>query len=205
MRRLAGLVLAAGSSTRMGPDRNKLVEEVAGRALIEWPVDALLDAGAAPVVVVTGHDEEALREALHGRAVHFVHHEGWSAGMGGSIARGARELLAVAPDCEGVLVSVGDLPGLRLEHIAPVAQAFEAASPDAICIPVFGGRRGHPVLFGGNHLAELAELSGESGARALFERHSDALIEVEVASDAILCDVDTPEALMAARRQMPGM
>jgi len=206
MRRVAGLVLAAGASTRMGPETNKLLEEVAGAPLVCWPVDALLGAGASPVVVVTGHDEAGIRSVLGGRDVHFVHHEAWLDGMARSIARGVRELADIAPECEGVLISVGDLPGLRVAHVVPVVRAFASAPDDAICIPVCAGRRGHPVLFGSAHLGELMELEGERGARALFERHREVLIEVEVASEAVLADVDTPEALAEAQRTgaIPG-
>jgi molybdenum cofactor cytidylyltransferase len=200
MRRVAGIVLAAGASTRMGPETNKLLEEVGGAALVCWAVDALLAAGAAPVLVVTGYDEAGVRRALDARNARVVHHADWVEGMGGSIARGIRELRATAPECEGVLVCVGDLPALRAEHVRPLLRAFASAPRDAICIPTHEGRRGHPVLFAAAHLAELGALAGEEGARSLLERHREALIEVEVGSEAILRDVDTPDALAEARK-----
>jgi molybdenum cofactor cytidylyltransferase len=200
MRRVAGIVLAAGASRRMGPETNKLLEEVGGVALVCWPVDALLAVGAAPVIVVTGHDEASVRRALGARNARVVHHADWAEGMGGSIARGIRELRATAPESQGVLVCVGDLPALRTEHVKPLLQAFASAPRDAICIPTHAGQRGHPVLFAAAHLAELGALVGEEGARSLLERHREALIEVEIGSEAVLRDVDTPDALAEARR-----
>ena len=200
MRRLAGLVLAAGASMRMGPDTNKLLEEVGGRALVEWPVDALLGAGAEPVFVVTGHEAQAVRDVLRGRALRFVQHAAWAEGMAGSIGCGTREIARTSPEVDGVLLTLADLPRLRSEHVRPLVEAFESADAKAICVPVHGGRRGHPVLFGAAYLSELAESRGEGGARLLLERHRESLIEVEITSDAIFADVDTPEALERARR-----
>jgi molybdenum cofactor cytidylyltransferase len=200
MRRVAGIVLAAGASRRMGPETNKLLEEVGGAALVCWAVDALLACSAAPVIVVTGYDEAGVRRALGARNVRVVQHAAWAEGMGGSIARGIQEIGAIASDCEGVLVCMGDLPALRGEHVRPLLQAFAAAARDAICIPTHAGRRGHPVLFAEAYFAELGALSGEAGARSLLERHREALIEVEIGSEAILHDVDTPDALAEARQ-----
>jgi molybdenum cofactor cytidylyltransferase len=199
--RIAGLVLAAGESKRMGPDVNKLLEVVAGQALVAWPVDALLGAGVDPVVVVTGHEAASVRRALADRPLDFVHHADWSEGMAGSIACGARWIVRSAPDCDAVFVALGDLPAIRSEHVRTILEAFESSGRNTICIPVYAGRRGHPVLFGAAHLPELASLHGEGGARGLFAHHRDSIIEVDVGSDAILVDVDTSESLRRARRR----
>ena len=203
--RVAGLVLAAGSSERMGPDRNKLVEEVGGRALVAIAVDALGAAGIDPVFVVTGSEAEAVRACLADRDVRFLHHPGWAEGMGSSLAagmRGVREHGAF----DGLLVCVGDLPGLRAEWVRAVVSAFEQAfrerpeeGPRAIAVAARAGRHGHPVVFGSEYFPPLAGLRGDRGGRALVEAARDRLVEVEIASDAIFRDVDTPAALEAAR------
>ncbi len=199
MRRVIGLVLAAGASSRMGRGTNKLLEPVGGRPLLCWPVDALLESGIRPVHVVVGADEAAIRSALADRDVKLLPCDDWADGMGASLAHGLRAI-GGTPAWEGVLVTLGDLPELRAETIEALVAAFEQAATDAICVPVHEGRRGHPVLFGSDHRDALSGLSGDRGARALLERHPARVIEVEVDSPGIFHDVDTPGDLARARR-----
>lgn len=198
-RSVAGLVLVAGGSRRMGAGTNKLLEEVGGKPLVLWPVDALLGAGVDPVLVVLGHEAPRVRSILADRSVSFVEHDEWARGMAGSIARGAREIERLGVDCEGLAVVLGDLPALRASHVRPVVEAFASAPPGSICLPVHAGRRGHPVLFDRRYMGVLATLAGEGGARRVLDRHADRVLEVEISSDAVLADVDTPDALSRAR------
>ncbi len=202
----AGIVLAAGSSSRMGRDCNKLLERVGERPLVAVVVDALIEAGVRPVVVVTGFEAERVREGLAGRACRFVHHAGWRAGMGESIARGMQALQEEACALEAVLVSVGDLPGLRAEHVEAVVAAARTAQggiePGCIVAASFAGRRGHPVLFGAAHFEALAGLRGDQGARAILAANRRNVRMVEAADDAVLRDVDTPDDLAAVRYRM---
>jgi len=205
-RPLAGLVLAAGRSRRMGDETNKLLEVVGGAPLVRWPIDALLEAGVDPVLVVLGHQASRVRALLADRDVRFVEHDDWARGMAGSIARGARELERLGADCEGLAIVLGDLPSLRASHVLPLVEAFASAPSGAICLPVHGGRRGHPVLFDRRYLGELAALHGEGGASRVLHRHADRVLEVEVSSDGVLADVDTPEDLARAQRRAgPGV
>lgn len=199
---IVGIVLAAGASRRMGAGRNKLLEEVAGRPIVAAPISALEDAGLPRIVVVVGHEAERLRAAMRQRpALTFVENPRWEEGMGSSLAAAAR---AIAEDdagsVAGVLVVVGDLPRLDAAVVRPVVDAFRSASsPGRICLPVFEGRDGHPVLFGARHFPALAALRGDRGARAVIDAHEAETVRVEVAHDGILRDVDTPEALASAR------
>jgi molybdenum cofactor cytidylyltransferase len=201
-RPVGAIVLAAGGSKRMGSGTNKLLEEVAGRPLLAWPVDALREIGADPIVCVTGHEAAAIRRALADREIEFVHNDNWAEGMGGSIARGAEAI--GERGCEGIFVCLGDLPGLRGPLLEPLLRAFEAGGPASIYIPVHRGRRGHPVLFGADHLRLLATLHGDRGAQSALAEFAPAILEVEVSSDAIFDDVDTPEALLRARERGRG-
>lgn len=214
MTRIAGLVLAAGNSSRMGPERNKLVEEIAGRPLVAGPVDALLEAGIAPVFVVTGFEADRVRSALGDRACEFIHHEAWAEGMGSTLAHGVRAIRALVPPPAALLVSVGDLPGLRAQHVKSVVEAACSATggidPSRIVIPTHRSRRGHPVLFGSAHFAALSRLEGEQGGRSILEANDASVCNLELDDDAILRDIDTPAELGSARavssgqRGMPG-
>lgn len=198
---LVGLVLAAGASRRMGPGRNKLLEIVGGRPLVAAPVAALQEAGIPRIVVVLGHDAGRVREALAGAQVEFVENTEWASGMGRSLAVGIEAIAGGSGGAaSAVFVSVGDLPGLRAVHVEQVVDAWRAdPAPERICVPAHDGRDGHPVLFGPAHLPALAALEGDRGARAILDAHSEAIVRVEVASDGILADVDTPDALARAR------
>lgn len=209
---IAGIVLAAGCSSRMGPERNKLVEPIAGRPVVAWPVDAILEAGIDRLLVVVGFEADRVRAALRGRACRFVEHAGWREGMGSSLARAMGVLLAESPPPDAVLVCVGDLPGLRAADVARVLEAARSAEradgtidPDRIVVPVSEGRRGHPVCFGARHFPALARSSGDEGARALLAKEADRVVRVELGNDAIFGDVDTPAELEAAgqRRGRP--
>lgn len=190
----------------MGPGLNKLVEPIGGRPLVCGPVDALLAAGAEPVFVVVGFEPERVRAALAGRGCRFVEHPQWQEGMGSSLATGMRALLEASPRPEAVLVSVGDLPGLTGDDVRRVVAAARrpedeggAIDPERIVVPVFAGRRGHPVCFGARHFEALARCSGDEGARALIEARADRVCRIELGSESILRDVDTPMELTAAR------
>jgi molybdenum cofactor cytidylyltransferase len=189
---VTALVLAAGRSARMG-GVNKLLLEVGGRPMLAWVVDAILATPVRPVWVVTGHQADAVRAALDDREVHFAHNAQHAEGIGASIRAGVR---ALDPATDGVLVCLGDLPGLRAASVEALLAAF---APDRICVPVHDGRRGHPVLFGRRFLAELVELAGDRGARDILEAHPDAVREVPVADAGIALDVDDAQQLARAR------
>jgi molybdenum cofactor cytidylyltransferase len=69
----------------------------------------------------------------------------------------------------------------------------------AIAVPVHNGKRGNPVLFGREHFPEMLEAEGDSGAKHLIGRHAEDVAEVDIGSEAIFSDVDTPEALAALK------
>lgn len=205
---LAAIVLAAGASRRMGRARNKLLESVAGRPMIAWPVAAFLDAGIERVTVALGHEADAVREALasFGDTLDFVTCPDWREGMGRTIASAVAGGAVLGSDraaltWEGLFLSVGDLPGLRAEVVLRLieARAREARSAasldDGIWVPTAAGRRGHPVLFGAAHADRLVALQGDVGARELIRAAGARVRAVEVGTDAILHDVDTPEDL----------
>ncbi len=191
----AGLVLAAGASRRMG-GANKLLLSVRGRPLVSWPAGALGGAGLEPVVAVVGRDAGAVARALSGLDVLCVRNDRYRDGMGASLAAGVR---ALPREVDAVAVVVGDLPGLRPELVAAVVAAFRS-DPRGIAVPVFQGRRGHPVVFDlGRYRPALEALSGDRGARDLLAAHPGDLLEVPVDDPGAVQDVDTPDAYEEVR------
>jgi len=185
---LAAVILAAGRSTRMGA-LNKLTVEVGGQAMVRHAAEAALASRARPVLVVVGHQAQAVRAALAGLDVTFVDNPTYALGLSSSLKRGIRALPA---QCEGALILLGDMPGITASHLERLMAAF---TPGAIVVPTHGDRRGNPVLWPAVCFAPMLRLRGDAGAKRLLARYQTRVREVDLASAAIFADVDTPEAL----------
>lgn len=195
-RAFAIVVLAAGQSRRMGR-RNKLLEVVDGEPMVRHAVRAAESAAAGrPVVVVTGHDRERLEAALGGFDVEFVHNPDYGAGLSTSLARGVSSL---PTGVEGAIVCLGDMPGVRAEHLEQLGAAFDPEAGAAICVATRRGKRGNPVLFAARFFPEMCDVEGDVGARHLIGAYADLVREVEMPDDAVLLDIDSPSALEAFR------
>ncbi len=187
---IAGILLAAGTSARMG-GANKLLLPYRGEPLVCGPARALVDAGLHPVIVVVGHEAGAVARAVDHLPVRTVVNPDFREGMGASLRAGVE---ALPPDAVAVAVALGDLPGLSGEMVRAVVEAFRASSR-GIAVPVFQGRRGHPVVFDlGRYRAALLGLRGDRGARAVVAAHPEDVLEVPVNDPGAVEDVDTPEA-----------
>jgi molybdenum cofactor cytidylyltransferase len=191
--RIAAVVLAAGRASRMGS--NKLIAELDGEPIVRRTVRAVLASRARPVIVVTGHEADAVRAALAGLDVRFVDNPDFADGMSTSLRAG----VAAAGPVAAVLICLGDMPRLEARHLDAVIDAYRAGDPDDIIVPTCDRKRGNPVLWPHSYFAEIAELSGDVGARALIDRHADQVRLIAIDDPAILVDVDTPAALAALR------
>jgi molybdenum cofactor cytidylyltransferase len=187
--RVAALLLAAGSSRRMG-DVNKLLATVGGKPLVRIAAEAALGSRAVSLTVVTGHERARVEAALAGLDLAFVHNRDHAAGLSTSLRAG----LACLPDTiDGAVVLLGDMPEVTPAMVDRVIGAFR---PGRIVVPVAGGQRGNPVLWSRRFFPELMQVEGDTGGRALIEAHVDAVTDVELGAGVAL-DVDTPEALAA--------
>jgi len=187
--RIVVVVLAAGESRRMR-GANKLTLALEGVPVVARVVDAALASAATDVLVVTGCDAEAIAAALDRRAVRLAHNPNYAAGLGSSIAAG---IAALPADTTCALLCLGDLPRLRAKHFDAVIRAFDPTLGRTLCIPVYSGQRGHPVLFAAQHFAELRALDRATGAREILTRHPESIYEVPVDDPGITLDIDTPE------------
>jgi molybdenum cofactor cytidylyltransferase len=194
--RIAAVVLAAGRSTRMGP-RNKLTEEVGGVPMLRRVVEAALASRARPVVVVTGHQQTEVAASLAGLDVTFAHNPRYADGLSASLIAG---VTALPKTVDAAIIALGDMPGVAAPHFDKLMAAFSPEDGRAICIATHGGKRGNPVLLAASLFQDLLKLTGDSGARQILGQHADLVVEVEMGSDAVLLDVDTPEALEGIRR-----
>ncbi|QPC41461.1 NTP transferase domain-containing protein [Kaustia mangrovi] len=192
---VAAIVLAAGRSTRWGAD-NKLLKEIAGKPMVRHAVETALQSKAGPVIVVTGHEADAVRSALDGLDVRVVHNRDYREGLSTSLKAG---IAAVPETANAAIVCLGDMPLVAPRHIDRLIAAFNPAEGRAICVPVLSGKRGNPVLWGADFFADMAALTGDIGAKHLMSRYSDVICEVEIGETAIFTDIDTPDAASALK------
>ena len=185
MSRVAGIVLAAGGSTRFG--RSKQLLDWNGKPLVVHVADIALVAGLDPVVVVLGCDAERVRAALADRPVRTAMNWRWEEGMSTSVRAG---LTALPLDAEAAVFLQCDQPLAGPDLVQRlVARWKETDAP--IVHPVHRGRRSTPVLFARSLFPELARVTGDKGGRVLFGRYPTATVEVD--DPDLLADVDTPE------------
>ena len=197
-RRVAGLVLAAGRSTRMGGP-NKLLAEVAGRALVRIAVEETLASRARPVIVVTGHQRERVEAVLSGLPVTFVHNPDFADGLSTSLKTG---IAAVPADVGGAVVCLGDMPQVEASLIDRLITAFDPEHGAHVVVPTIDGKRGNPVVWSRRFFFDLGALEGDVGARHLIASYPEAVVEVPVADTAAFVDIDTPEALSTVKAEI---
>ena len=195
-RNIVAIILAAGRSTRMGGP-NKLLAELDGKKLVRIATEQALASKASDVVVVTGHQAELVEQALAGLKVRFVRNPDFAGGLASSVKAG---IAAVPPNADGAVVCLGDMPLIDANLIDRLIESFAPDRGNLIVVPVADGRRGNPVLWSRRFFNELMTLEGDIGARHLIARHGEAVAEVPVQGDSAFLDIDTPQALEAARR-----
>lgn len=192
-RRVAALVLAAGSGSRMG-GANKLLQPVQGVPMLRRVVNAALASRCSSVRVVTGFAAAEAEACLAGLDVAFTHNPDFPSGMASSLRCG---LAALDPEADAAVVLLADMPFIDGGHIDRLIDAFDPARP-GIVAPVKDGRRGNPVLWPRALFAEMQTIEGDVGARELLRRHAGQVQLVACEDDAIFADIDTPAALGAA-------
>jgi molybdenum cofactor cytidylyltransferase len=184
---ICAIVLAAGRSRRMG--LQKLLLPVAGQPLICHTVDAVLASSVDQVTVVAGCERQPLADALADRPVCWATNDAADSEMIDSIRCG---LTALPRLCEAALVVLGDQPGIPPDVIDRLIAAFRNRHAGLV-VPVYGGRRGHPLLIAARYHTEIMGHDADQGMRGLLQTHAQQVVEIAVASPSILEDIDTPD------------
>lgn len=194
---VAALLLAAGKSSRMGT--NKMLEEIDGRPMVARTAQRLLASRARPIVAVLGNMAGEVDIALGKLPVERVQNPDFADGLATSLVRG---IAALPAGVEGVIVCLGDMPLIAGRDLDRLIAAFNPLEGRAIVVPTRRGRRGNPVLWSRQFFPEMLSLSGDSGARKLIDDHADLVAEIEMDSDSIFIDIDTPQALAELRERV---
>jgi molybdenum cofactor cytidylyltransferase len=188
--RVAGVVLAAGDSKRLG--HSKQLIQWRGKPLVMHAVDAGLGAKLSPFVVVIGAEGEAVRKAVETEPVVIIENEEWSMGLSTSVRAG---LVFVEANSEAVIMLLSDMPFVGAKLVRALVQEHRRTlSP--LVIPRVGTRRTNPVLFDRSTFSALRAVRGDQGGRNLFEQFSKSWVECE---ETNLFDLDTPEDLQRLR------
>ncbi|HUI41955.1 MAG TPA: nucleotidyltransferase family protein [Terriglobia bacterium] len=197
---IAGLVLAAGESSRMGQDKALLIYR--GRTFLETIVAKLRESGIAHLAVVLGHHAGAIREALDLAGIQVVINQQYRSGQTSSLQAGLSALAAPASPAahsvgpQAVVLCLVDHPAFEPATVRALMATFERTRSPVV-IPTYNGRRGHPVLIAQALFAPLLALAPSEGANTLFRAWREQTEFVEVADPGILVDVDNPDAYRA--------
>ena len=181
------VILAAGESHRMGAQ--KLLLPFGGVTVIEHIIDQLLNSAVDKVFVVTGHESNRIADQISSRAVTVVNNPDYQKGMLSSVRCG---LGALPAECEKVLVALGDQPAITTELVNEMIGSL-TTTDKGIMVPVYNGRRGHPILFSVRYCQEIRTHYDEVGLRGLMRAHPDDVFELEVSTATVLSDMDYPE------------
>jgi molybdenum cofactor cytidylyltransferase len=192
---ITGIVLAAGTSSRMG--RPKQLLPLGTEPLLRVVVDRALESSLEEVVVVLGHRAEEVGSVLPpDRRIRSVINPHFTGGLSTSLAAGLR---AAPPDAEAAVILLGDQPGLRPDAIAAVIEAFRRTGARAVQAG-YGGRPAHPTLLARSVWAEvMSQMTGDAGALDVLRRHPSWRSIAEVGGRPPE-DVDTKEDYRRVQR-----
>ena len=185
MKRVAGIILAAGEGSRMGTTKQLL--PFRGKSMLEWVVESALASSLHRVVVVVGHQAEQIVPLLEGRPMELALNPEYRRGQSSSLQCGLRLL---GSESDAALFLLGDQPLIAPALIDTLIRSYRD-SPAPIVMPTYRGRRGNPVLFDRETFPGIEKLGADCGARPLFQQYQGRLLPVPVDDAAIHFDVDT--------------
>ena len=191
------IILAAGSSTRMGSP--KMLLPFGKSTILETVIQNILSSKVDSILVVLGENHDQIREVTESLPVEVCLNENHQAGMLSSVMCGFN---ALPEDTGTVLVFLGDQPGIIPGVIDAVIEAYND-SLHGIVVPVSNHRRGHPLLVDFKYSKEIERLDLEKGLRTLMHHFPEDVLEVELDEPGILIDIDTPEDYSKAKNRVP--
>ncbi len=196
---ISAIVLAAGVSRRMG--KTKQLLEWEGKALLRHVLENIRPSGVEELILVLGYQAEKIEEAMDTGGMKVVLNRNYQDGMITSIREGVKNLDETA---EAFFIVLADQPGVKPEVYDRMIRAYRAAAPPKnIVLPTYCGRRGHPALFSAKYKTEAFRMEGDIGFRRVVQEHPEDILEVEMETDSVLQDIDTPEDYRKHCRNKP--
>ena len=187
---IAGVLPAAGSSSRLGT--NKLLIELGGEPLVRRAARRAVAAGLEPLVVVLGHDEDRVREAIAGLPVVTVLNPRYTEGMPTSLRAG---IGAVPERCEAAVVMLPDMPLVTTAMLADLMERYRRTHPPLV-VTLYGESSAPPILYARSLFPAL--LAAHEGGREVVREHRDDAVVVSRPAE-LLVDLDLPADLDRVR------
>ncbi len=184
---IAGIILAAGTSSRMG--RVKQLLPLGGKTLLGHVVETALGSSLAQVIVVLGNAAEIICRRVDLTSVSVVINKDYRRGQSTSLQAGLGE---VQKHIQGAMFILGDQPLVDISVVETLIRTFHQGRPFFV-VPTYRGRRGNPVIVNRLMFSRLMALRGDQGARGLFEHYQHGIKRVEVQHQGVLWDIDTWE------------
>lgn len=189
--RIAGIILAAGYSSRMGDFKPLLL--IGDRSAVEWIADTYKNAGIRSAITVTGYKRELLLPIIEKKGLREAYNQAYGMGMFTSIQRGIRAAMAVFHDGpEGYFLMLADSPLVSAEVLKQIMDQHRDV-PDAFIVPCYQGKKGHPLFIPACFTREILDHGGEGGLKTVTSRHEDRMIRLEVDDESVVLDMDTPQ------------
>jgi molybdenum cofactor cytidylyltransferase len=197
----AGIILAAGESTRFG--RPKQLLQLKGRCLVEWVLDAALASELSRIILVLGYAHQKILQALGKKLRHaklqIEINPHYQKGQGHSLRVGLSSVINAFP---AVMFLLADQPLVDAATINCLLNNFWSADKD-IGVPTFGGKRGNPSIFRQKFYKHIMKIKGDIGARQIIKAHPEQVLEIEIKNPLIFSDVDTPEDFETINKLAP--
>ncbi|MEJ2283445.1 MAG: nucleotidyltransferase family protein [Desulfobacterales bacterium] len=197
----AGIILAAGASVRFGQPKQLI--RLGGKYLVEWVLDAALNSRLHTVVLVLGHEQETILQALGTKAdlpgVKVAINPDYRDGQSTSLKTG---LLSVRQNFESVMFLLGDQPMIKTDIIDHMLDQFRQSEND-LCVPVYKNKRGNPTIFRKPLYNGLMQISGDIGARDIIRQNLDRTHFLEIDDPLCFFDIDTPRDLENLLTHLP--
>ncbi len=197
MREVTSIILAAGSSRRMG-EQNKLLLPINGVPMIRHMVEIYGEATNHPVFVVTGYQAKEVEGALAGSGAQVVFNADFAQGQSTSVACGLR----AADEANKVLIGLGDQPLLTADDISTLLAAHASGDSLRISVAALNQRRGNPIVVPAYLRARLLKDPRSPGCQKFTRSHPEYVQFHQLASPGFYTDVDTPKAYASLNKSI---
>ena len=189
MSKLAVLLLAAGSSSRMGSPKQFLKWN--NTTLLNHAINTVEQIDQNEIVLVLGANYEEINSKVDASDITIIYNENWEKGLGNSIACGIKFIIESLPDIESVLIMLTDQPLIDSNFIIEMIKTHQKNPNDIICTQYKNNKLGVPAIFNKNYFEELSYLNHDKGAKDILNKNPENIIFIS--GKDLISDIDTIE------------
>ena len=184
---ISAILLAAGQSKRMNGE-NKLAKEIQGIPLIKLSVKNILASAVDELIIVLGHQKKIIEKLIDkNEKIKFIFNKDFESGMASSIKTGLDNL---SEKSEAFFICLGDMPMVSHDIYN---QLIKSKDNKEIIVPTYKGQQGNPVLFNKSMKEKILDITGDSGAKKIFELNKDKILNLEINDQSITKGFDTQD------------